>query len=79
MRMDGKSFEEIKSLIESEKYQGRWLILVGHEISSQGKRQTTLLSTLEEICKYATDPANGIWIDNVSNIASYVKKERGKL
>ena len=24
------------------------------------------------------DPANGIWIDNVHNIASYVKEKRGE-
>ena len=24
----------------------------------------------------ATDPANGIWIDNVHNIASYIKQKR---
>lgn len=76
MEMDGKSFDEIKELIEYAKTQGAWLILVGHEINNRGN-QTTLLSTLDTLCKYALDPSNGIWIDNVHNIASYINNKRG--
>ncbi|MCE5345168.1 MAG: glycoside hydrolase family 3 C-terminal domain-containing protein [Bacteroidales bacterium] len=78
MEMDGKSFDEIKSLIESAKKQGMWLILVGHEINNGGN-QTSLISTIEALCKYALDPANGIWIDNVHNIASYINNKRGEI
>jgi len=69
---EGKSFDEIKELIESAKREGKWLILVGHEINGQE------LATLEMILKYATDPANGIWIDHVRAIASYVREKRGE-
>jgi beta-glucosidase-like glycosyl hydrolase/peptidoglycan/xylan/chitin deacetylase (PgdA/CDA1 family) len=75
MELDGKSFEEIKKLIDSAKRTGKWLILAGHEMDKSGP-QTSLLSTIEAICKYALDPANGIWIDNVHNIASYVNSKR---
>ena len=77
MELDGKSFDQIKALIESARKKGQWLILAGHEINNDG-RQTSLLTTLEEICKYALDPANGIWIDNVHNIASYIRTKRGE-
>jgi hypothetical protein len=36
------------------------------------------MSTLEGICKYATDPANGIWIDTVHNIAFHIREKRGE-
>ena len=75
MEMDNKSFDEIKKLIESAKKDGLWLVLAGHEINDGGA-QTSLLSTLETICKYAKDTANGIWIDNVKNIASYINNKR---
>ena len=75
MEMDGKSFDEIKLLIEDAKAKGKWLVLVGHEVNNDGY-QTTLLTTLEAICKYAKDPSNEIWIDNVHNIASSIKKQR---
>lgn len=76
MELDGKSFGDIMKIIESAKVDGRWLILVGHETAEDGF-QTSKLSTLEAICKYAANPANGIWIDNVHNIASYIIKKRG--
>ena len=45
---------------------------------NESGNQTSLLSTIEAICVYASDPANGIWIDNVHNIASYIKEKRGE-
>lgn len=78
MKLDGLSFDDVKKLIESAKKTGKWLILAGHEMSESGTGLTTYLSTIEELCKYASDPANGIWIDNVHNIAAYVKQKRGE-
>ena len=78
MELDGKSFEQIKTLIESARNNGMWLILAGHEMNDGGN-QTSLLTTIEAICKYAADPANGIWIDNIHNIASYVREIRGEV
>jgi beta-glucosidase len=77
MELDGKSFDQIKKLIESAKSSGKWLVLAGHEMN-EGGNQTSLLTTIEAICQYASDPANGIWIDNVHNIASYIKEKRGE-
>jgi beta-glucosidase len=77
MELDGKSFEEIKKLIESPRSKGSWLILAGHEINNGGSA-TSLLSTIDSLCKYAMDPSNGIWIDNVHNIAKYINDKRGK-
>lgn len=73
--LDGKSFEQILKLIETAKTNGYWLILAGHEMNVEGY-QTSQLKTIEAICKYASDPANGIWIDNVRSVASYVRQER---
>ena len=78
MELDGKSFDQIKVLIDAARSKGQWLILAGHEMDDSGS-QTTLLSTVEAICRYASDPANGIWLDNVHNIAEYVKEKRSEL
>jgi len=78
MELDGKSFEQVKKIIESAKATGKWLVFAGHEMG-EGGDQTSLLSTIEAICKYALDPANEIWIDNVHNIAAYVKQKRVEL
>ena len=73
--LDGKSFDQVLKLIETAKTDGHWLILAGHEMNDEG-RQTSLLKTIEALCKYATDSSNEIWIDNVHNVASYVEQTR---
>jgi len=75
--LDGKSFEEALKLIEAAREQGGWLIFAGHEMDDGG-RQTSLLPTIDSICRYASDPANGIWIDHVSKIGAYLGEKRGE-
>jgi len=77
MELDGKSFEQIKKLIDGAKSKGHWLILAGHEMN-EGGNQTSILSTIEALCQYAMDPVNEIWIDNVHNIAKYVREKRNE-
>lgn len=72
---DGKTFEQLKFLVDEAAQNGRWLILAGHEINSDGV-QTTLVQTLEELFQYAQDPQRGIWIDTVTNIANFIKEHR---
>ncbi len=76
MELDGKSFKEIKVLIDKAKENGSWLILAGHEMD-EGGVQTSILSTIDSICQYAMDPANGIWIDHVQHVGDYVREKRG--
>ncbi len=80
IKLDGLSFNQVKQLIESKKCAGKWLILAGHDILEDpgDSPLATLASTLDSLCRYARDPANGIWIDNVHQIASYIKKQRDK-
>jgi len=73
--LDGKSFGEALQLIEEARAQGAWLVFAGHEMNDEGI-QTSLLSTIDSICRYASDPANGIWIDNVTRIGKYVGETR---
>ncbi len=78
IELDGKSFEQVKAIIDQAKENGSWLVLAGHEMNDGGT-QTSLLNTIEAICKYANDPANEIWIDKVQVIAKYIKEKRGDL
>jgi len=75
MESDGKSFEQLKALIEQAKEDNSWLILAGHEMDTSGS-QTTLLESLDRLCQYMNNPANGIWVDTVENIALHVKNNR---
>jgi peptidoglycan/xylan/chitin deacetylase (PgdA/CDA1 family) len=72
---DGAKFEELKALVDGAAAEGRWLILAGHEIADAGY-QTTSAKTLEALCRYAADPANGLWVDTVSRIGKFVAEHR---
>lgn len=76
MELDGKDFEQVKQIIDRTLTNGGWLVFCGHDIGEGGRRQTTLASTIRAICEYAQDPANGVWLDSVENVARYVLKER---
>lgn len=75
MESDNKSFDQLRPIIENAMADGRWLILAGHEIGEEGT-QTTYVSTLDALCRYAKDPANGIWIAPVGTVAKYVIQHR---
>jgi peptidoglycan/xylan/chitin deacetylase (PgdA/CDA1 family) len=74
---DGKPFAALKVLLDKAASEGRWLILVGHEVGDGGY-QTTLASSVEELCRYSREPANGIRIDTVGAIAGYIAEVRAK-
>ena len=75
VELDGKSFEQVRQVMDRVLKDGGWLVFAGHEIGDGG-RQTTLAPTLRALCEYAQDPANGIWLDSVGTIARYIQKER---
>jgi len=75
MKMDNTDFDEILPLIQAASEKGQWLILAGHETGDSGN-QTTYLSMLRQLCEYANDPVNGIWIAPVGTVGKYVHKKR---
>lgn len=72
---DDVTFEKLKPMIDQTIAEGRWLILCGHEVGD-ASFQITSTATLEAICRFALDPANGLWIDTVSRIGRYVNGHR---
>ena len=73
---DGKSFESLVAIINEAKKTGAWVVFGGHEINKEGA-QTTRVESLEKLLAYATDPANGIWIAPVSDVARYLNGAKG--
>ena len=76
MESDGKSFEQLKALVEEAAEGGRWLILAGHEMADTGP-QATSLRALEALARWVRDPANGVWVETVGAVAEYVLQTRG--
>lgn len=77
IEFDGVDFEDVRPQIDEAARTGNWLVLAGHDITEAGGRQTTKTATLEAICRYCTDSANGIWIDTVGAIGAFIRKARG--
>jgi len=75
VELDGKSFEQVKQVMDRTLANGGWLVFASHEIGDGG-RQTTLASTLKALCEYAQDPANGIWLDSVETVARHILNQR---
>jgi peptidoglycan/xylan/chitin deacetylase (PgdA/CDA1 family) len=72
---DGRDFDDIRVIIDNAAKSGLWVVLAGHDMRESGA-QTTRLSMLDALCRYATDPANGVWVAPVGAVANYVRQRR---
>jgi len=74
---DDMDFAQMKKVVDQAAQDGRWVIFVGHEIGQRGY-QITDARALEALCNYLKDPANGVWLGTVEEIASHIQKQRAK-
>jgi len=72
---DDLDYIQMVKLISQAATQGAWLIFAGHDIGEKGF-QITDATALAALCKYMQDPANGVWVDTVAKIGSYVQQQR---
>lgn len=72
---DGLDFSAWRTILDKAAREGRWVIFAGHEIGQLG-HQITSTETLRAFATYAADPSNGLWLDTVSTIASYINTHR---
>jgi peptidoglycan/xylan/chitin deacetylase (PgdA/CDA1 family) len=75
--LDELDFKQVRQLVDAAVADGRWLVLFGHEVGEAG-HQTTFASTIDDLCRYAQDPANGLWIDTVAAVGQYILEQRAK-
>lgn len=73
--MDGKTFSQIKEMLDYYRGNNSWIILAGHEVGKSGL-YTTDSAMLEELLVYLKDPKNGYWLATVSEIADNIKAQR---
>ncbi len=74
VKMDGETMESLRPMFDLAQREGRWLVLAGHDTAASGGGLTTHHSLLRELAAYAKDPANGVWIAPVGEVAEYVKE-----
>lgn len=75
--LDGISADQAIAQLQRTVDETGWLVFTGHEVSDGG-HQTILAQTLDAICRYCRDPANGVWIDRLDTIGRYIIDARKK-
>ena len=73
---DDQPLEVLKRFTDRAADDGGWLVFLGHDVGAGG-RQVTHADALDALCRYAADPASGIWVDTVSAIGRYISEARG--
>ena len=72
---DDLDFSQMKKIVDDAIEQGRWVIFVGHEIGERGY-QVTDTKALEALCEYLKNPATGVWLGTVQEIAAHIRTQR---
>ncbi|MCZ6772257.1 MAG: polysaccharide deacetylase family protein [Proteobacteria bacterium] len=75
--VDGRTFEQIITIIEQDLAHGRWVILTFHGVS--GDWLSIDLAVLERLLKYLQQQRPRIWTGPVITVARYVDERRGML
>ncbi len=73
---DGKDFEQLRDAIDSVLEEGRWLVLVAHDVASELEPQAMTTDVLEEVCHHVSRLPE-LWTDTVSAIGSHLLQKRG--
>lgn len=71
---DNITFDTFRQWVEIAREESGWLVLVGHDIGDGLRPQTVSTHVLRQICTYALDPANEIWLDTVEQVAWHLKQ-----
>jgi len=73
--VDGATLEVVQAHVEKALKSGGWLILVAHDVGEPAY-QTMSEAVLAAICRSAVDPAHGLWLDTVANVAAHIQTTR---
>lgn len=74
---DGATFDQLRPRIDAAVKGRGWVIFVGHEMV-KGECQTVRGDTIEALCRYVNEPANGIWCATVAEVGAHIAQSRGK-
>jgi peptidoglycan-N-acetylglucosamine deacetylase len=67
---DRKTFDQLRQWIEQAAAYAGWVVFASHEVGAPA-HQTLDADVLEQLCRYAANPANGVWCDTVAAVESY--------
>jgi peptidoglycan/xylan/chitin deacetylase (PgdA/CDA1 family) len=68
---DGKTFDELRAMVEAAVADGCWLIFTGHEVGDARVKQTTSAKALAKLCAYLKRRSD-IWTDTVTAVGRHI-------
>lgn len=74
---DGLPFGVVEQYLKRTVAGHGWLIVVGHDVCEE-RGQAVRPGTLEKLCEFATDPANGLWVDTVESVGRHIQTARSQ-
>ena len=76
MEADGKTFAQLRQLLDRAADEGRWLVLYGHEVGKADQHQTVSAAALENLCEYLQRSDSRLWVDTVAAVGEYIRSRR---
>ncbi len=72
---DGKGFEQLRAMIDSAIEEGRWLVLVAHDVATKPGAQAMSTDVLEQVCCYVSRLSE-LWTATVSAAGAQLLQNR---
>ena len=78
MAADGKTFPQLRALLDRAADEGRWLVLFGHEIgqADRDRHQTVAAAALDRLCEYLKRPDSRLWVETVAAVGEHIRRAR---
>lgn len=73
IKLDNKTYQELKGTLDSAVTDGAWLVLYGHEVGESKARQTTSQEVLRRLCADLRSRPD-VWVDSVTSIGRYIDR-----
>jgi len=73
---DRAGWETVQGFLTQAVEEQGWIVLALHDIGEPGPHQTFPADTLERLCAFCADKANGVWQDTVEDVADYILANR---
>jgi len=74
---DCQPLPRLREMVDAAVDAAGWLILMGHDVGTNGPRQVFRAAVLEALCRELLDPAREVWLDTVAAVGAYVRYRRG--
>jgi peptidoglycan/xylan/chitin deacetylase (PgdA/CDA1 family) len=77
---DGWTFEQMRNQVTRAIAEGKWVVLVGHEIGDSSIFQTTSADALEKLCDFCRQPEieRDLWTDTFVAVADHLREARSR-